>query len=282
MFGAMALAPLSFAAPRAQNAAAPQPAATPDPPSGDLPSLPPLPRGVSTILGGGIAKVNPVLDELTLHIYGERPMKILFDERTHLYRNGVRIPLLDLRPANHASVQTVLDGANVYAISIHILSQAPQGDCQGMVLSYNSSTGELFVDSELSPQPIHLFVAANTPIDRVGEHLFTSGGSGISDLVRGTLVSVHFTSDQAGRSVARRITILAVPGSAFIFDGNIAYLDLASGALVVADPRDGESYHIFFDPARFPVSNQLRVGESVTVTASYDGARYVASAITLN
>ena len=36
-------------------------------------------------------------------------MKILFDERTQVYRDGVRIPLRDLRPEDHASVQTILE-----------------------------------------------------------------------------------------------------------------------------------------------------------------------------
>ncbi|MGH9607770.1 MAG: hypothetical protein ACRD3N_18950 [Terracidiphilus sp.] len=282
MLGAMALAQLSFANSGPQKVSAPNPPSKPDPPSGDLPSLPPLPKGVSTIMGGEIRNVNPVLDQFSLHVHGERPMKILFDARTQVYRNGVRIPLFNLGPSDFASVQTSLDGSNVFAISIHILSQAPQGDCQGLVLSYNPSTGELSVDSTLSPQPVHLFVPASTPINRVGEHVFTSGSSGLSDLVRGALVSIRFASRQRGSAVASQITILATPGSAFIFAGHITYLDVPAGQLVLVDPRDGKSYQISFDPGRFPVSASLHPGEKVTVTASYDGSRYVASEITPN
>ena len=278
----LALAQLSFAQSRPQNAFALQSGSQPDPPAGDLPSLPPLPPGVSTILGGEIRGVNPVLDEFSLHIYGERPMKIIFDPRTLIYRNGVRVPVSDLGPADHASVQTVLDGSNVYAISIHILSQAPEGDCQGLILSYDRTTGKLTIQSDLSPQPIHLFVPPDAPISRVGERLFTAQQSGPSDLVRGTLISVHFASNRAGQAVASHISILAVPGSAFIFAGNITYLDVAAGRMALVDPRDGKSYQISFDPARLPVSANLRVGENVMVTASYNGASYVASEITMN
>jgi len=280
--GALALAQLSCAVLRAQDAPHAPSASRPDPPSGDLPSLPAAPRGVSTILGGEIRGVNPVLDEFSLYIYGERPMKIFFDPRTQVYRNGLRIPVFDFGPADHASVQTVLDGANVYAVSIHILSQAPEGDCHGLILSYDQTTGKLVVESDLSPQPIHLFVPAGTPISRTGERQFTAQQSGSWDLVRGTLVSVHFASSRAGQAVASRISILAVPGSAFIFAGNITYLDIPAGRMALVDPRDGKSYQILFDPDSLPVSANLRIGENVMVTASYNGSSYVAREITMN
>src|SRR5579871_1678447 len=74
-----------------------------------LTAIPPLPRGKSTILGGSIRDVDPVLDRFTLGIVGEKPMRILFDERTQLFIDGKKVPLRDLRPSSHASVQTTLD-----------------------------------------------------------------------------------------------------------------------------------------------------------------------------
>src|ERR1700677_598669 len=80
--------------------------------SGDLPGLPPPPRGKSTILGGEIRAVDPVRDELTLKTFGERPLKILFDERTQVFLDGKKIRLHELHPAEHASVQPLLDGTD--------------------------------------------------------------------------------------------------------------------------------------------------------------------------
>jgi predicted membrane GTPase involved in stress response len=82
--------------------------------------------------------------------------------------------------------------------------------------------------------------------------------------------------------VATRIKVLAVPGAAFVFSGNISFLDMDNGILVLVDPRDGNSYQIHFDAARVSTSESLRPGTNVTVTAIYDGARYAASAITVN
>ncbi len=282
MLGGMTLAQLSFASPHSQSPAHSQANSGTDDSAGDLPALPPVPQGVSTILGGEIQDVDPVLDQFSLHIYGQRPMEIVFDPRTQVYRNGIRIPLSELGNDSHASVQTVLDGSKVFAISIRVLTQAPEGDCEGMVESYNPGSGELTVNSTLSAQPVHFFVSPGTPIARVGEHRFTSAPSGTVDLVRGAFVSVNFAPGQAGWDEANRIAILAVPGSSFVFGGNISYLDLHAGLLVLVDPRDGKSYQISFNPARFAVSANLHIYDNVRVIASYDGTRYVASAITLN
>jgi len=248
----------------------------------NLPPMPSLPAGESTILGGAIRNVDPVLDRFTLDIFGEQKMSIQFDERTKLFRDGASIPLSELGPADHASIQTALDGTHVFAESIHILSQAPKGECNGVVRSYDSQSGKLVLDSDLSPNPLKLYLPKNTSIVRVGQPEFTSGRSGAIDLRRGSLVSVTFAPDLDGRSVVQHVTVMAVPGSTFLFGGNVSFLDLASGSLVLADSRDGKSYRIYFESSRFPAAAKLHVGDTVTVTASYEGSRYVATAIALN
>jgi hypothetical protein len=267
---------------RSQQLVSLQPATEPGNLSSDLVSLPPLPPGKTTILGGQIRNFDPVRDQFSLRVYGERPMKILFDERTQVYRDGVRIPVRDLGPEDHASVQTTLDGANVFAVSIHVLSGTPEGECNGRVLKYDPNKGELEVASSMSPAPIRLFVPANASIARVGEPGFTAEPSGLSDLVAGSLISASFEPGAAHRNVVTQIKVLAVPGAAFEFSGNISYLDMHTGIMVVVDPRDGKSYQIRFDSARLPASESLRPQANVTVTAIYDGTDYAANAITMN
>jgi hypothetical protein len=209
-------------------------------------------------------------------------MKILFDERTQVYRDGKKTSLGDLGPADHASVQTVLDGTDVYAISIHILSRPPEGEYEGRLLTYDVNTHELTVSSALSREPIKLLVPVNTPTARVGQSAFSSAQPGSSDLVKGALISVKFESDKKGRGVVSQIDVLATPGFAFVFSGNLSTLDVHSGLLVLIDPRDNKSYQVSFDSASLPTSNDLHPGDHVTVTANFDGIRYVASAITVN
>ena len=263
-----------------QKSLNPQPAASLESASADLPALPPVPRGKSTVLGGQIQHVDPVRDQLTLKVYGEKPIKIFFDERTQVYRDGSKIPLHDLGASDHASVQTILDGTAVFALSVHILSKPPEGDYQGRVLSYNPSTGEISIDGGIAHQPFKLLVTKDTSIARQGQSSFSSAQSGESDLERGALISVKFESNQQGRGVARQIAILATPGSNFVFTGEVSSLDMHSAFLVLEDPRDGTTYRIFFDPARITGSGDLHVGERLRVTVAYDGARYMASEIT--
>lgn len=231
-------------------------------------------------MGGEILNLDPVSDQFSLKAFGERPMRILFDERTRVYRDGKRILLRDLGNERHASVQTVLDGSDVFALSIHILSQPSQGECEGQVLSFNPNTGELDVQSSLVPEPVRLLVPANTLVTRLGQSTFTSGSSGLSDLIHGTLVSVNFEPDPHSRPVARQISILAIPGSQFILAGEIAFLDLNSGQLDLIDSANQTRYQISFDSARIPEARKLRLGDRIRVDANYGAARYVAKDIT--
>ena len=242
--------------------------------------LSPLPKGKSTVIGGAIQEVDPVRDELTLKVFGGKKLKILFDARTRLYRDGARIPLAELHAENHASVETVLDGTSVFATTIHILSHSPEGECQGQVQEYSPATRELTMSATLSREPIRLRVPADATIHREGQDATSNtGAAGPSDLVKGTLIHVKFQSGKNGSGVARDIAILASPGTTFVFRGNVAFLDLHSGMLVVADPRDGKSYKISFDPERFSVSRKLHTGDKATVTTTFNGTAYVASEI---
>jgi len=242
-------------------------------------ALPPVPKGKSTILGGEILNVDPVRDQLTLKVFGERPMKILFDERTEVYRDGKRVPLRDVRREEHASVQTILDGSKLFALSIHVLSNAEQGEYEGRVLRFDSATGQLEVAAGESHETIKLLVSSSTSFEPRGQSGFTSQLAGASDLVAGTLVSAQFIASGKGEPAASRITILAVPGSTFVFGGRVSSLDLHAGLMALVDPRDQKSYSVSFSPS-MPAVQQLHVGDSVRAVTKYDGVRYVAGEIT--
>lgn len=246
-----------------------------------LSALPPAPSGRSTIMGGSIRNIDPVRDQFSLNSYGEKPLKVLFDERTRVYRDGRKISLLELGPEEHASVQTVLDGSNVYALSIHILSQAPEGECQGQVLSFNPSTTELAIASALSPDPIELLVPPSTPVSREGQSTFTGQHSGLSDLISGALVSVTFQPVTQGHAVASRVAILATPGAQFILAGVITYLDLNSGQLDLQDENNQKTYEIVFNSANLQTVSTLHLGDHIRVSATYQAAHYLATAITV-
>jgi hypothetical protein len=205
---------------------------------------------------------------------GSGTMKIFYDERTQVYVNGKRIGVLDLKPETHASVETTLDGTQVFALRIHVLTTLPEGDCRGLVQSYDPGTRRLVVDSSLSHQSVRIEVPSGTSIVRVGQKEFASGQSGTSDLMRGSLVDVKFQAGEKGRGVATHIDVLATPGSQFTFTGQISLLDFSSGRLGLLDPKDNQTYEFHFDPYRLHDIRQLHEGSRVKVTAQYDGSQY--------
>ena len=282
MLGGAVVTQLVAASAKSEQVPTPQSALASAGASGHSPALPAAPQGKSTVLGGEIVSIDRVRDELTLKVFGQQRTKILFDERTKVYRDGKEIPLRDLTSAGHASVQTLLDGTSVFAVSIHILSRTPEGVFHGRVLHYNAETRELTLSALELRDPIKLLLPAGTPVLRKGQGQFSSASSGASDLVQGTLISVTFELDKNGRSVATQIAILATPGSDFVFSGNLTSLDMHTGSLVLVDPRDDQSYQIFFDSTLLPASQDLHDGEHVRAIAAYDGTRYVASVLTFN
>jgi hypothetical protein len=277
---------LAAGAQQEQFTAAPPPADDPAPavsaagPDTGVGAIPALPKGTSTIFGGQIEDIDPVRDQMTLQVYGERPMKILFDERTQVYLDGKKIPLRQLAREDHASVETTLEGTRIFAASIHELSRAPEGEYSGKVVSYDPGSGELTLASNGSREPLKVHVARDAVIERSGQSAFTSRRSGAWDLRGGSLIGIQFGSDTQGRGTTDKITVYAVPGADFAFSGSISELNLGLGRMVLVDPRDQKSYEITFDSARNPAARDLRVGESVSVRAEYDGNRYLASAIT--
>jgi len=278
--GSVSAAPLAAQAPAGQTAPQADSSQHGETPA-DAPHLPAAPKGKSTILGGEIRKVDPVRDVLTLKAYGQKPVKIWFDERTQIFLDGKKIPLRELKAADHASVQTILDGVNVFALSVHILSKSPEGDYQGHVLSYNPQTTELLLSSVDTRQPMKLMVPTTAIVERQGQPSFVAGKGGFADLVKGSLVTAKFETDNAGHGVASRITVLATPGAEFVFIGNVTGLDTAAGTFVLVDPRDDKSYQISFNPGSLPASQGLKLGQHVNVTTSFDGSAYVAKSLTV-
>jgi hypothetical protein len=277
MLGAMASAQTSTGDAKPHQAE--QSAAEPERAPKDLLALP---EGKSTVIGGMISSVDPVTDQLTLKVFGGGRMKILFDERTEVYRDGAKTSLRDLHANDRASVETMLDGTAVFARSIHMLSQSPEGECQGQVLSYDPGSGVLTLSESLSRDSIQLRVPAGTAIVRQGQTASASGRAGLSDLMKGTLISARFESDNKGLGVASRIAILAIPGQTLSFSGTVSFLDMRSNEFVVANANNDQSYRISFDPAAFPEARNLHEGTNVKITAEFDGSRYVAREITVH
>jgi len=245
-------------------------------PASLLPDLPPLSKSKVTLVGGTIEKLDRVRDQLTVRPFGGGGrMKILFDARTRVYRDGQVTSPTDLKKGDRVYVDTILNGSNIFARNIRFSTNVPLGESQGSVVSYHADRGELLVRDALSPQPMRVRVNSSTRISQ-GERLISA-----SQLEAGTLVAVKFDSENNGRDLAREISVLALPGATFTFAGELVTVNLRSGLLVLNSVTDHKTYEINFDPSKFSVDDKWQQGTDVSVQARFDGTRYTAQNVTI-
>jgi hypothetical protein len=244
-------------------------------PASLLPDLPSLPPSKASLIGGTIAKLDRVRDQITVQVFGGGKMKIAFDPRTHIYQNGAQASASDLHPGDRIYVDTILDGSTVFAKTIRLKSTSA-GESQGVVVSYRSDKGELVVRDMLSPRPLKIHLTSQTRLIH-GDH-----DARASELAAGTLVAVKFGPQQDGSDVAREVSVLAVPGARFTFVGIVTAVDFRLGLIVLTSSIDHKTYELSFDPSLTTVEDNLRPGADITVLARFDGRRYVARTVTVN
>jgi uncharacterized protein DUF5666 len=245
-------------------------------PASLLPDLPSLPPAKATLVGGTVDRLDRVQDQLTIHVFGGGKMRILFDTRTQVYRDGALASPASLRQGDRVYIDTILDGSVIFARSIRLKSTAPVGESQGTVIAYHNDRGELWLRDSLSPRSIKVRLTSSTRVVQA-EHTVSP-----SALVPGTLVAVKFDSQPEGRDRAREITVLAVPGTSFTFTGQVTSLDLRNGLLVVTSTVNHRTYEIYLDQNAVAIDENLRPGAYVTVVTRFDGSRYVARNLSID
>ena len=242
-----------------------------------IPELPPVSsHNKVSLIGGTVQKMDRVRDEFTVQVYGGGRVNVYFDPRTHIYRNGSEATLADLRAGDRVSIDTMLDGGNIFARTIRLKGTANAGQSQGVVLSYSPTSGDLILRDGLSPQPLRLRLTPQTRLLSRGQVVAAS------QLVSGTLVSVTFDPQKDGHEVAKEVSVLAVPGTNFTFVGEVTGLDLSAGILILTSANDGKTYEIYLGPSADSVKDKLRQSANVTVLTRFDGERYVAQNVTVN
>ncbi len=245
-------------------------------PASLLPDLSPVPPAKTTLIGGTIEKLDRVRDQITVSVFGGGRMKVLIDPRTRILLAGTTTASIgDLREGQRVYLDTILDGKTVFARSIRLKTSATLGESQGTVLKYRTERGELTIRDSISPSPLRVRVNASTR--------FQLGDSSVpsSTLTTGSLVAVKFSSEGNGHEVAREISILALPGTRYIFTGQVTHVDLRTGLLVINSSTDRKTYEVYLDPSIAP-DESLHTGVMVTVITNFEGSRYVARNVTID
>lgn len=230
---------------------------------------PPMPKSTTTLVGGMVDGVDHVRDRVSLRPFGGKKMVVHFDERTHIYRDGVETTQLAIHKGDRVYVDTMLDGSQVLARNIRVITQANAADARGQVIT--NSGGEISIRDDLSGQPVGLAVDGNTHVVRDGKPV------AIAEVTPGSLVTVQFAPDKADRGIAREIRVLASPGATFTFAGRVTNLDLSVGQISIANQSDNRTYDISVVRPLLP--GDLMVGSDVVVKAMFDGKEYRANSV---
>jgi hypothetical protein len=245
--------------------------ATPSEPRDPLLDVPPMPKGTVSLVGGTVRNVDQIRDKLVVQVFGGKAMKIAFDERTHIYRDGVETTQLGVRKGDRVYVDTMLDGTRVFARNIRVETAARAADSAGQVLSVNA--GSITLRDQLAAQPVTFQVDQKTSI------VHNAQPASFSEVKPGAIITVKFAPERANHGMAREISIIASPGMQFIFAGKVTHLDLSSGILSVDNLTDSKTYDLSFSLPSVDKRDALGVGSEVTVLATFEGWGYRADSV---
>ena len=238
---------------------------------------PPLPTGVTTLVGGTISSVDHIRNNITITPFAGSRWKIAFDERTHIYLNGAETTQTAIKKGERVYVDTMLDNTKheVFARNISLGAATLAADADGQIIERDEAHGAIVLRDKINSVPVHFSVDAGTRI------VYGNKPVSLHDLRPGSLVHVKFAPAQSNRGLAREIKVIAALGAEFTYVGKITYLDVHRGLLAMQDALDQKSYEIHFDPARLESRNDLAVGSEVRIVAIFEGNRYQAQSVTL-
>ncbi|HEV8524796.1 MAG TPA: hypothetical protein VGQ71_09880 [Terriglobales bacterium] len=238
--------------------------------------VPPMPQGNVTLVGGTVKNIDRVRYRLVVQPFGSgTSMKMTFDERTHIYRDGIETTHLGIRKGERVYVDTMLDSHRVFARNIRVVTGGQAADSAGQVLSFESSSGMLMLRDRLSSRDVAVRVTPTTMI-RLNEQAGTQ-----ADLKPGAIVTVKFAPERGYRGIAREISVVAAPGSAFLFVGRVTHIDLRNGVISIESQTDNKLYDIHFSADRVRLPEEFTIGAQARVMATFDGSRYRADTLTV-
>jgi len=265
-------APAATAAKPAASSAANDktlPGGTTDP-NDPLFGVPPMPKGQVSMIGGTVDKIDRIHNRVNVKVFGGSRMSLHFDERTHIYRDGVETTERGIQKGERVYVDTQLDGARLFARNIRVVTNAAPADARGQIVAYDRGTGLMTLRDDLSSRAVTFALDKSTQISG-------NNATGVAQLQPGSLVTVRFAAD-GKHNVAREVSLLASPGEHYLFQGKVSFLDLRSGLLAISNQSDQKTYDIHFDPKSANIGD-ITVGSQVTIDATFQSSGYRADNI---
>lgn len=235
---------------------------------------PKLPEKKVTLIGGALTRLDRVTDRLTVRPFGaKQKMEVAFDTRTRFIENGQTVDARALQLGQRIYLDTMLNGAKIFAKTVWIDNADSTGGVRGQLVSYDSLTRTILVRDEISSAPVKLQTGSSTVVRR-GDQAVP-----LTELQPGTLVALTFAPNHTGVGEVHSISILAKPGAIFSFFGRITFLDLSRHMLAIANDPDSKTYEIQLESLPPGTLRGLHPGSQVGISAVFDGDRYVARSV---
>jgi hypothetical protein len=236
----------------------------------DVPSAPRL-DGKVGLVRGVLKRLDPIHDQMLIHAFGGRDIRIAFDARTQLLPDNVGTRLISIPPGSVVSVDTVIDQGKLFARSVRTGSSEAV-ELNGQVVRYDAAKSQLILRDPMSPQNVSLRITPSTTVVNRGQSASPQA------LSPGMLVRVQFSAKQ---KAATNVEILAERGNSFTFEGRIVSIDLRARVLALSNDSDQSVRELnigSLDPAGISL---LREGADVAIQAEFDGDRYNVRTVTL-
>ncbi len=240
----------------------------------DLLAPGPLPQNRKlSLIGGAVVNLDRIRNRMDVRVFGGKKMRVNFDERSHIYRDGVETTSLGINKGDRVYLDTMLNGSQIFAKAIHVDTRLAQADVEGQLISVDRNKKEITLRDKISEQPVTVALSAATKIENQGT------ASSSTSLEPGALVKIRFAGRGGARPEAVDIYILADPGATYTFYGEVSYIDKNQNLMAIRNATGDKFYDISVEETGIPTD--LRVGSTAKVTARFNGTRYQASNIAI-
>jgi hypothetical protein len=229
------------------------------------------PRAKVGLVRGVLKRLDPIHDQLLIHSFGGKDIRIAFDGRTQVFPENSHLHLTGISTGSVVSVDTVIEGGKLFARSVRT-GPSNAAELDGQVLRYDATKSQLTLRDPISPEGISLHVASSATVVNQGQP------ASPQILSAGMLVRVWLSPTE---NAASKVEILAERGNSFTFEGRIVAVDLRSGIVALANNSDQSVRELAIGSLDAGTLALLREGANVNIQAEFDGDRYNVRTVTL-
>jgi hypothetical protein len=223
------------------------------------------------LVRGVLKRLDPVHDQLLIHPFGGRDIRIAFDARTQVFPADAATRLVSIPAGSVVSVDTVIDHGKLFARAVRTGSSEAV-ELNGQVVRYDAAKSQLTLRDPMSPQNVSLHVTPSTMVVNQGQP------ASLQDLSPGMLVRVQFSPAlgvvNKSDNVASNVEILATRGNSFTFQGQVVAVDLRTGTVALSGDSDQVVRELAIGSLDAAGLSLLREGTDVNIQAEFDGDRY--------